>query len=96
MKKWIPKNTIYCYDYNGLCKWHKYIKTVKLNKSNCESANTCKHECWSSPNTSCKIKIYKCEYLNFTDWNEDSYLWDQCKECGEHDNINDLRWFKKR
>lgn len=30
-------------------------------------------------------KIFKCEYMNFIDFNEDSLIWDSCKECGIKD-----------
>lgn len=30
MKKYIPKNTSYCYDLNGKsCKWHRLIKNKR-------------------------------------------------------------------
>lgn len=88
MKKWIPKG-IYCHGdgtkKNPNCKWRKYIKTVKLNKANCPSSSTCKEECWTKPNNSCQERVYRCEYLKYTDYHEDSLLWDACKECREHE-----------
>lgn len=29
--------------------------------------------------------IYRCEYMNYTDFNEESLLWDYVKECGVKD-----------
>jgi hypothetical protein len=81
MKKYIPKNTLYC----GNCPWRRYIKTIYYNKNErncpydeCENSNIC----WTSAQTSCRVRVYKCEYLNYTDWEEESLLWDGCKECG--------------
>lgn len=79
MKKWIPKNTPYC----GNCKWLKYITTIKYHrKTDCKYAKECTEICWSNPFNSCYSTVFKCEYLNYTDWNQDSLLWDGCKECG--------------
>lgn len=88
MKKWIPKGS-YCYG-NGTkkypnCKWRKYIGTIKRNKANCEFAQECNKECWSTPNTSCSNIVYKCEYIKYIDWTQDTLLWDACKECGIKD-----------
>ena len=78
MVKYIPKDTIYCRH----CPWLKYITTIKLNKTNCEYANTCEEVCWAKPETSCHIPVYRCEYLDYTDWKKESLLWDGVKECG--------------
>lgn len=78
MKKYIPKHTLYCRN----CPWRKYITTIILNKSNCEYANECDLECQTSPESSCHIIVYRCEYLGFTDWKQETLLWDGVKECG--------------
>lgn len=83
MKKWIPQGD-YCYNGKKSCKWWQYIKTVKRDRSNCEFSKTCKEECWTKPDNSCKERIQRCEYLKYTDCHENSLLWDSCKECGEH------------
>lgn len=84
MKKWIPKNTIYC---DG-CPYRHYITTVILNENNCNYAEECEFKpCWTNPNNSCRNIVYKCDYLNYVDWEQDSLLWDGCKECGVHDNF---------
>lgn len=97
MKKWIPKDTIYCWN----CKWRKYIKTRFLHKNptssinhvlfspkvsieKCEYADECKDECWTNGQTSCYVEVWRCEYMGYTDYNQDSLLWDGCKECGVH------------
>lgn len=82
MKKWIPKNTLYCYDVKkGRCKWLHYLGFVQWNKSNCEFAETCKQkEC------NCKTSIMKCDYLGIVDSNDETLLWDSCKECGISEN----------
>lgn len=50
------------------------------NKNNCEFAKDCKEkEC------NCKTSIMKCDYLGIIDDEDDTLLWDSCKECGEHD-----------
>ena len=88
MKKWIPEGC-YCSGTGTKkypnCKWRKYCGTKKLNKDNCEFANECEGNCWTNPQNSCTHIIYKCEYMNFTDFNQDSLLWDGCKECGIKD-----------
>ena len=76
MKKWIPKG-MYCYGV-GYCKWHKHVGTKKINNINCELSNTCKE---SDSDCNCSYSIYKCEYMNYIDFNQDSLLWDSCKEC---------------
>ena len=93
MKKWIPKNTMYC---DG-CKWLRYIKTIYLHKNpkklklldvpnvvveKCQHAEECNDECWTSDMTRCHKEVWRCEYLGFTDYEQDSLLLDGCKECG--------------
>lgn len=95
MKKWIPKDTIYC---NG-CKWRKYIKTRFLHKNpeelkvhslknvvfeRCEYADECEGKCWTNEQTRCYTEVWRCEYMGYTDYDQDSLLWDGCKECGVH------------
>lgn len=68
MKKWIPKDTPYCYVVLGAaggirikpCRWHRTSK---------------KHE---------KQENGYCMYLHEGDWQSKgmSLLWDMCKECG--------------
>lgn len=86
MELQIPKNTNYCYTTTEnetiVCPWYKFIGIKKYDKTNCEFANTCKEECWSHPLTSCKDRIVRCEYLDYTDEKEDTLLWNRCKECG--------------
>ena len=83
MKKWIPKNTCYCYGNKLVsCKWHKSLGINILNKETCEYAELC-DTCHN-----CDCKITKCEYLNYTDFEEETHLWDQCKEC----NVSDIAW----
>lgn len=78
MKKWIPKG-MYCHGNgtkkNPYCKWLKFIGIKKHNKYNCEFAEDC-DIC-----DECKTRIYKCEYMNYIDYDENSLLWDACKEC---------------
>lgn len=82
MKKWIPKNTSYCNN----CKWRHYLTTIKVDESNCEYQETCKHKpCWSNSSNSCNVVVHKCDFLNFIDWHQESLLWDGCKECGVKD-----------
>ena len=93
MKKWIPKNTIYC---DG-CKWRKYIKTRFLHKNpeelkvhglknvvveRCKYADECEGKCWTNEQTRCYTEVWRCEYMGYTDYDQDSLLWDGCKECG--------------
>lgn len=88
MKKWIPKG-MYCHGSgtkkNSYCKWRKYITIIKRDKSNCKHAKTCEDICWTRPDNSCRNVIYRCEYLKYTDFTQESLLWDACKECGIKD-----------
>ena len=80
MKKWIPKG-LYCYDFKrGKCKWLHHLGTKEWNRNNCEFANECNKE-----KCNCKTAIMRCDYLGIIDDNEDTLLWDSCKECGEHE-----------
>lgn len=89
MKKYIPKKTPYCYtwenDKRKYCPWRKYIKTIyyNLDEQNCPHTNDCedRDKCWTSPDKSCRVRVYRCEYLGYTDYEEESLLWDACKEC---------------
>ena len=70
MKKWIPKG-MYCHR-NGT-----------KNQTNCKwrkYITTVKRD-----SSSCRDIVYKCEYMNFIDWEQKSLLWDACKECGIKD-----------
>lgn len=81
MKKWIPYGP-YCHD----CKWWHYIRTIRIHRdSGCEFAGDCKKECWRTPETQCRHIVCRCDYENFTDREEETLLWDQCKICGVHD-----------
>lgn len=93
MKKWIPKG-LYCYDIvkskNGkhmrrTCKWFKYITTIIHDENNCKYANECDNIIQGIGCENCPTNVYRCKYLNYTDWNEESLLWDSCKECGVKD-----------
>ena len=85
MKKYIPKNTCYCYKYSPTrgyyrCKWFKFLGINKLNRETCEYAPECgEKEC------KCQYSIYRCEYLGFTDKQNETLLWDECKECNVSD-----------
>ena len=89
MKKYIPKNTIYC----GNCRWRHYLGIVKyhINPPNEEGWEKCnlsdgcsENDCWTDSCTSCYSEIWKCSYLGLTDKQQDTLLWDGCKECGVH------------
>lgn len=80
MKKYIPRDTIYC----GNCPWRTFVEFKKLHRdTGCEYADECNCSCWSTHSTSCHKLVYRCEYLGYTDFDQDSLLWDGCKECGE-------------
>ena len=88
-KSLIPKG-VYCYDENGMCPYHKYIDTIseyENNGNNCQHRKDCDEVCGTTPNNSCKTYVYKCEYMNYTDYEQESLLWDQVKECGENDEM---------
>ena len=88
MKKWIPKDTVYC----GDCKWRHYLGEIKHHKNppnekgweQCQYANECKNECHTGGDTNCTSLVFKCDYLGMVDKEQDSLLWDGCKECGVH------------
>jgi len=85
MAKYIPQKTLYC----GECPWRTHITDIYLNKEekNCPFNDNCEdnHICWTTAQTYCRTRVYRCEYLDYTDWNEDSLLWDEVKECGISD-----------
>lgn len=88
-KSVIPKG-IYCYDEKGMCPYHKYIKTVLLhenNGENCEHREDCDETCGTEFHNTCKVLIYRCEYMDYTDVEQESLLWDQVKECCENDEV---------
>jgi len=91
MKKWIPKDTCYCYDSitNKACKWWNKIGIKQYDESNCEHYN----ECETRKCKDCSCIIVYCKYLNYIDDKEDSLLWDMVKECGLKD---DIKLFKRR
>lgn len=67
MKKYIPKNTLYCYSV-------KYVNGKRI-------VIPCKH--WvSNKNKHEQLSGY-CKFLKTGDWMENGtfLLWDQCKEC---------------
>lgn len=89
MKKYIPKNTIYC----GSCKWRHYLGTVKYHINppdeagweKCNLPDGCdKNDCWTDSCTSCYSEIWKCDYLGLIDKQQETLLWHGCKECGVH------------
>lgn len=89
----IPEG-FYCYDENGVCPYWKHIKTTRLYEDNaklCQYRDDCNtfenNECGVSPSKTCTTAIIRCEYLEFTDIDEDSLLWDQCKECNIKCNL---------
>ena len=86
MKKWIPKDTIYCHGRgtkkSPYCKWLKYITTIYHDENTCEFSKECQSMTEGKGCSHCPTRVYKCEYMNYIDWDEDSLLWDECKECG--------------
>lgn len=58
----------YCYN----CKWRSFVR-LKLVVGVYEGEPYEEH-----------IPIFKCKYLNITDKDMDTLLWDGIKECGEH------------
>jgi len=101
MKKWIPKDTPYCYEIINIitsydeneppkikikpCKWYKYIGRNTLSAV------------YNDETYTETVKVFRCEYLKYTDMEQSSLLWDMCKECGEHHGDDKwLKSFKKR
>ena len=87
MKKWIPKNTVYCYEhlerinrdswgmkYVGHCKW-RVRKKHKPDEYGIEEEWFCKYLGRFDSELGCGL------------------LWDACKECGEH--YDDERYANK-
>ena len=85
MKKWIPKGS-HCYDSKGGCKWLRSLGYIEHNRFNCEYASTCDNKVCN-----CKTIIMRCDYLGITDENEDTLLWDACKECCVKEGNNSYR-----
>ena len=49
-----------------------------------EYADECEGKCWTNEQTRCYTEVWRCEYMGYTDYDQDSLLWDGCKECGVH------------
>ena len=47
----------------------------------CSVSDKCDKECWSTGATNCKSIIYGCKFLNVIDEDQNTLLWDGCKEC---------------
>lgn len=97
MKKLIPKG-IYCDSGNERCPWFQHIEDRKIHAQPpskeyalCEVSSECGENCWTTLETSCRQyqSVARCEYMDFTDWDEETLLWDGVKECGENDDLND-------
>lgn len=71
MKKYIPKNTLYCYTV-------KYVNGKR-------KVTPCKY--WSLNNNKPEQSNGYCKFLKAGDWEDNGtlLLWDQCKECGVSD-----------
>lgn len=85
-KSVIPKG-----DYCDECPYWKYLGTVKYHANppnetytQCIYESVCKKSdrCWKKKSTECQRKIVRCEYLDLTDNEENTLLWDKCKVCG--------------
>lgn len=96
MKKWIPRDTCYCggckwrkYIRTDLMCKSEYKNNVMNNIRQLDKGDKiiecnhtdCKEECWTDPSSSCRAIVYRCDYLNYTDLEQNSLLWDGCKEC---------------
>ena len=89
-KNLIPKNTIYCdgcpyYENVGvkyICRDINNPPDHEHDWETCPSSAGCTKTCWETPFSSCKSRIVRCNYMNYTDYDENSLLWDGCKECG--------------
>lgn len=80
MKKYIPKETMYCQD----CRWWKFLGYNNHYLGDCKYREDCDDECGTSAETRCKSLIIRCEYMGYTDDQNESLLWDRCKECDTH------------
>lgn len=84
MKKWIPKNTMYCYkiirrNSDGSfkiipCPWFKYLRTVQDSIAQKQTNGDIKL-------VPTKRRVYICRYTGITT-EEDCCLYDDCKVCG--------------
>lgn len=87
MKKYIPKDTVYCYHMAGVLKDKKGntrgIKTNTCRWRKFLGMRTVEGE-YNGEHYKEKIPVYQCKYLGIIDNDMDTLLWDSCKECGEH------------
>ena len=74
MKKKIPKETVYC----GDCPHRLFLGIKKLNRNNCRHTDSCDE---TTP-CHCRLVIYRCADLKWTDHEEQSLLSEGCKEGG--------------
>lgn len=77
-----PKG-VYCYDNNGLCPYYKQLGSIKYNREPQNDELLCIYDCNLYPNRcrGCESKVIHCDYLDYTDFDQDTLLWDRVKEC---------------
>ena len=71
-----------CFDsHHELCPYYKKIGVIKLNKTNCEFADSCKKDCM---NEHCKNILARCDYVKKTESISDGdfLLPNKYKICG--------------
>lgn len=77
MKKYIPKNTDFCYG----CKWYRQLPLNFYDREHgCEYADICTQDC-KTQKTPCGESGVMCQYSNFIDYKLDSKLKDSVKIC---------------
>lgn len=91
----IPKG-FYCNGTDFHCPWYKHVGTIKLHKPPvpegyflCNWSDNCKESCFTDKHNSCRHEVVKCEYLGITDWEENTHLWDACKQCDVEDGVEE-------
>lgn len=90
MENNIPKG-IYCYDENGTCPYYEEVGTLYFSNKPEKKELLCDifSECTKDDPTTrcvCPTKVIRCRYLDFTDFEEKTLLWDKVKECGINDD----------
>lgn len=87
MKKWIPKDTLYCYSTIkfkkcGMPYRSNYCRNLVFDHI-CNDTMTVPKELGSNETMEipCKWKVYRCRYTGANTL-EDSCLYDDCKCCG--------------
>jgi len=86
MKKYIPKDTMYCYQRLSPPKYENgKLVTLKIKQCPWRTYYGTRHVSgeYKGKHYEEDIPVFGCKYLGYVDYDQESLLWDGCKECSE-------------